>query len=219
MNCQTCREHFADLLYETRGEALDATLATGLHEHLKECQACEGTLRELRETQSWLDALDEESSAAAVTEPVAAAALYRRLARLERRRDLWRWAALAAAAAIVLCAGLWLTIDRAGDASAPMARGVPSTATPSQALPAEELQRLAARLEDQERLLTLLAQEIRAVEGRQGRRLAALEDVATRLDQSADLGSLRLSAMQHDIDRLREFVTGKSQVAQLRDAD
>jgi hypothetical protein len=79
-----------------------------------------------------------------------------------------------------------------------------------------EVQHLAARLDEQDRLLRLLAADMQGAEARQGNRLAALEKQAGRLDKASDLQSLRLSAIQHDVDQLRDFITTNKGLTQVR---
>jgi hypothetical protein len=77
-----------------------------------------------------------------------------------------------------------------------------------------EFQRLAQRLDEQDQVLRLLSAELRAAEGRQADRLADLEKRAGKAIRAADLDSLRFTALQHDIDELREFLTPRTRPAQ-----
>jgi hypothetical protein len=223
MNCRSCRDHFADLLYAQRRESVTAELTATLEEHLRLCTNCAQELGALRETQACLDGCDIgqiNRASAATSVPVE---LYVRLARAHRRLNVWRWTASAAAAvAIVLLAiGIAsLTADRLASRQPPTSgqEQVPSPAGVSPAEFASAVKRLADRLEDQERLLALVTTEIKAVGGRHAEQLVALEKQLNRLDKTAEFHGLRVSAVQHDIDRMREFITSKDNVA-LRGAD
>jgi hypothetical protein len=228
MNCPECRDHFAELLYASRGEPLESNRADGLQEHLQECASCAAELRGLQQAQSWLDVLnDPHQNVASAGEPasnvVRPAAppieLYSRLVRLRRRHDAWRYAAVAATVvAVVLGVAVWWPRPATTDVgpSLPVS-GVSLPAISSAAVDwGPEFQRLAARFDEQDRLLRLLTAEMQEVEGRQGTRLLAVENQAGRLGKASDLQALRLSAMQHDVDQMREFITAGKGLAQLR---
>ncbi len=216
MNCQDCRERFGELLYASRGEPLDAEVTVRLTAHLRECAPCAGELRELQRAQAWLDVLRDQPTAAGVAgEQRPQVALYARLARLRRGRDAWRYAALAAsAAAIVLSVAAWWTRGGSVDRAPDVAGGAAPAATVSPQDWGPEFQRLVERLDEQGRVLRLLAAELRAVEGRQGGRVTSLEDQAGKAAKATDLQGLRVAAIEHDIDKLREFLTMRSPAAQ-----
>lgn len=227
MNCQECRDRWAELLYASRGEPLEEKLAHEFQEHLQACATCAAEFRGLQQAQSWLDVLSDPLAKGASPPAVAAMRspvdLYARLAQLHRRRDAWRYAALGAmAAAVAILAAVWWPRSAPTDpgpslairgASLPAAANAASSSTVDWG---PEFQRLAARLEEQDRLLRLLAAELQGAEDRQGTRLLALENQTGRLGQADELQSLRLSAMQHDVDQMREFVTASKGLVQLR---
>src|SRR5205085_8784787 len=114
--------------------------------------------------------------------------LYTRLVRLQRRRDAWRWAALAtaAAAAVLLAAFWWPRRPTANDPPTLAANEASLTAKSSvheglefqrltQQFTQQLTQQLTQRLEEQDQVLRLLSDELQALEGRQGSRLVALE--------------------------------------------
>ncbi len=218
MNCQDCRDHFGELLYASRGEPLEGKLAESLAAHLRECPECAGELQELQRAQSWLDVLNDrpEEAGTPPEQRRPQIALYARLAGVQRRRNAWRYAALAAStAAAVLLVNAWrprpAVVEDPSGAAAQQASVAP-TAPPFDWGP--EFQRLAQHLDEQDALLRLLAAELRSVEDRQGDRLMAVENQAGNVTRASDLQSLRVAALQHDIDRMREFLTARTHVAQ-----
>ena len=230
MNCQECRDHFGELLYAPRGEPLDDALAGSLRDHLGACPQCAGEVRELEHARSWLDVLRDQPSNAEMTSAISArpqVELYTRLVRLQRRRDAWRWAALAtaAAAAVLLAAFWWPRRPTANDPPTLAANEASLTAKSSvheglefqrltQQFTQQLTQQLTQRLEEQDQVLRLLSDELQALEGRQGSRLVALEKQSGVANEAGDLQALRISAMQHDIDQMREFITGRKGSAQ-----
>jgi hypothetical protein len=225
MSCQDCQEHWSELLYAARGEPLDADLAAGLAAHLEACPRCAGELRELRQAQSWLDVLSDPPMPEGPQAPLdrgGQVRLYSRLAKLERRRDAWRYAALAAGvAAVALLVAMWWpragTVDRSTGLEAHQASS--RTAIPAATQDwGPEFQRMAARLEEQGQVLRLLAAELRAVEGQQHSRLTELEKQAGNATKATELQALRVTAVQHDIDKLRQFLMVRTAIAQSSDS-
>jgi hypothetical protein len=77
---------------------------------------------------------------------------------------------------------------------------------------------MAARLEEQGQVLRLLAAELRAVEGQQHSRLTELEKQAGNATKATELQALRVTAVQHDIDKLRQFLMVRTAIAQSSDS-
>jgi hypothetical protein len=99
MKCAEIRQHFADYLY---GE-LPAVEAAQVAEHLGQCAACRGELRQLQSVQKWLAYADGGEPAAGP--PLHAASVLRRAwSETESSRRRWRRAAygVATMAAVVL---------------------------------------------------------------------------------------------------------------------
>ncbi len=214
-DCQHCRDHFGELLYAPRGEPVDEALASSLSAHLRKCSPCAAELRELRQAQSWLDVLRDEPAAGVACAAGPQVTLYARLVRLRRARDAWRYAAAAAsvAAAVFLAVAWWNrapSVDPSPGTGAQQASA--TTVAPYDWGP--EFQRIAQRLDEQGQVLRLLADDVRSVEGRQSGRLTDLEKQAGHSAKASDLQSLRVKALEHDIDKLREFLTLRTGLAQ-----
>ena len=134
MNCQECREELAAYLEGL----LDETCQSRMDGHLAECTACQAELREVRELMVRLTrdglAVPPVSLETAVMDRILyeQALEIRRLKMRKRIRVLGLSGAMAAAAAMFVVSGLWLTQPAtAQKAAGILARGAEAAPNPS----------------------------------------------------------------------------------------
>jgi hypothetical protein len=201
MNCSQLVEHLAELVY---GEASRNEIA-GIEEHLAACPACRRQYEELKQVRRML------ALVAAPAVEVDLPALYRRAAaatatRAVRRRQAFRWAMAAAAAAVMTAflLGLEVRLDRSQLvlrwAKEIDQKLVAAPAPRAEAIPKPELESISAKTVEQLRLLRELVHAmVRDAETRDLRQWQTLSDLEGRLAGVQRQLATRWDATERDV--------------------
>jgi hypothetical protein len=187
-------------------------LVDRLREHFWNCPDCAQEFAELEQVQGALDLL-VDSPEVPPKERMSVNA-YASAARWRRSRNLWRAATCAAAASLlVLAAGITWMWAR-GDLWASSTGAQHPDLAPVASDWAPEIQRLIARLNEQDKRLQLVISELQSVERRQTSLLLQREKEHVELRKDVDLRSLQVAALQRDIDLIRRVLTHGNSLAQ-----